>query len=70
VKFLVDVPLPPALARWLSNHYDAVHASSAGLDRSTDSEILMRERQEARIVITADLDYPGCLRLPEPKAQA
>ena len=53
------MPLPPALARWLANQgHDAVHACSVGLDRSMDTEILMRARQEARIVITADLDYP------------
>jgi predicted nuclease of predicted toxin-antitoxin system len=64
VKFIVDMPLPPALARWLANQgHDAVHASSVGLDRSTDTDILMRARQEARIVITADLDYPRLLAL-------
>ena len=58
------MPLPPALANWLTAQGpDAVHASAAGLDRAADSEILTRARQEARTVITADLDYPGLLAL-------
>jgi predicted nuclease of predicted toxin-antitoxin system len=64
VKFLVDMPLPPALAQWLATRgHDAVHASAVGLDRSTDTEILERARQEARTVVTADLDYPRLLAL-------
>jgi predicted nuclease of predicted toxin-antitoxin system len=64
VKFLVDMPLPPALAHWLAAQgHDAVHASAVGLDRSTDSEVLIRARQEARTVVTADLDYPRLLAL-------
>lgn len=58
------MPLPPALAHWLATQgHDAVHASTIGLDRSTDSEILSRAKQEARTVVTADLDYPRLLAL-------
>jgi hypothetical protein len=64
VKFLVDMPLPPALAQWLTTQgHDAVHASAVGLDRSADSEIPIRARQESRTVVTADLDYLGLLAL-------
>jgi predicted nuclease of predicted toxin-antitoxin system len=64
VKFLVDMPLLPALAQWLTTQgHDAVHASAVGLDRSADSEILIRARQESRTVVTADLDYPRLLAL-------
>jgi predicted nuclease of predicted toxin-antitoxin system len=64
VKFLVDMPLPPALAHWLATKgHDAVHASAVGLDRSADAEILARARQDARTVVTADLDYPRLLAL-------
>jgi predicted nuclease of predicted toxin-antitoxin system len=66
LKFLVDMPLPPALARWLANQgHDAVHASAIGLDRSADTEILTRALREARTVVTADLDYPRLLALTE-----
>jgi predicted nuclease of predicted toxin-antitoxin system len=35
VKFLVDMPLPPALPQWLATQgHDAVHAAAVGLDRS------------------------------------
>jgi predicted nuclease of predicted toxin-antitoxin system len=71
VKFLVDMPLPPALARWLATRgHDAVHASAVGLDRSTDTEILARAKQEARTVVTADLDYPRLLALTRAEGQS
>jgi predicted nuclease of predicted toxin-antitoxin system len=64
VKFLVDMPLSPALARWLqSQGHDAVHASALGLDRAADADIMARATEEGRTVITADLDYPRLLAL-------
>lgn len=64
MKFLVDMPLSPGLARWLTQKgHDAVHAFSLGLDRAPDTIILERARQEGRVVITADLDYPRLLAL-------
>ena len=42
----LDMPLPPAFARWLVTlGHDAVHASAVGLDRSADAKILTRERK-------------------------
>ena len=62
----VDMPLPPALTRWLAAQgHDAVHADAVGLGRATDRGILTRARQEARTVVTADLDYPRLLALTE-----
>jgi predicted nuclease of predicted toxin-antitoxin system len=64
VKFLVDMPLSPALAVWLrARGHDAIHASTSGLDSAPDAEILARAAQEMRTVITADLDYPRLLAL-------
>ncbi len=64
MKFLVDMPLPTRLARWLVEQgHNAVHASEVGLDRATDSDILRIAQQESRTVITADLDYPRLLAL-------
>jgi predicted nuclease of predicted toxin-antitoxin system len=64
VRFLVDMPLSPALAIWLrARGHNAVHASTSGLGSAPDSEILARAAQEARTVITADLDYPRLLAL-------
>jgi predicted nuclease of predicted toxin-antitoxin system len=64
VKFVVDMPLPPALARWLSvQGHDAVHALDVRLDRAPDAEIILHARQAHRIIVTADLDYPRLLAL-------
>jgi predicted nuclease of predicted toxin-antitoxin system len=64
VKFLVDMPLLPALAHLTRGQgHHAVHADAVRLGRSTDTEILTRARQEARTVVTADLDYPRLLAL-------
>ena len=64
MKFLVDMPLPPSLAHWLAARgHDAAHASTLGLDRASDAEILARAAQGMRTVITADLDYPRLLAL-------
>ncbi len=60
------MPLSPALAEWLDKQgHDAVHASSVGLHCSADAEIMTRARQEKRIIVTADLDYPRLLALSE-----
>ena len=54
--------LPPAIAAWLvARGFDAVHATDLGLYRAPDSEIVARAKQEARTIITADLDYPRLL---------
>lgn len=64
MRFLVDMPLPPALAQWLETAgHEAVHAAALGLHRAPDTQILARAGQEGRTVITADLDYPRLLAL-------
>ena len=64
MKFLVDMPLSPALAAWLRKQgHDAVHADEIGLSRSADSAILAHASTEHRTVITADLDYPRLLAI-------
>lgn len=45
--------------------HDALHALQAGLDRSSDEVILGRSRNEKRVIITADLDYPRLLALAQ-----
>lgn len=71
MKFLVDMPLSPALAQWLRGQgHDAVHASGLGLARAPDAEIIARAKQDDRIVITADLDYPRLLALSTAESPA
>ena len=66
MKFFLDMPLSPALARWLSSQgHDALHAMDLGLQRAADIDIIARAKQEARTVITADLDYPRLLALAQ-----
>jgi len=69
VRFLVDMPLSPSLVMWLAaKGHDAVHASTIGLLRASDVEILERARLERRIILTADLDYPRLLATTHPEA--
>ena len=64
MKFLVDMPLSPALAVWLKGQgYDAVHAAQLGLSRAPDLDIMACAKREGRTIITADLDYPRLLAL-------
>src|SRR4051794_39561010 len=56
------MPLSSELAvRLVQQGHDAIHVSHVGLDRAADSVILQRARDEQRVVITADLDYPRLL---------
>jgi predicted nuclease of predicted toxin-antitoxin system len=64
VRFLVDMPLSPALAEALRQAgHDAVHASELGLATAPDASILETARSQGRIAVTADLDYPRLLAL-------
>ncbi len=56
--FLIDMPLSPELADWLSaNGHDAIHASLVALSEASDLEIVQRAVAEQRTIITADLDF-------------
>jgi predicted nuclease of predicted toxin-antitoxin system len=58
------MPLSPELAVWLAQKgHNAVHALEVGLDRASDRAILDHARNEQRVVVTADLDYPRLLAL-------
>lgn len=64
MRFLIDMPLSPALGTWLNAQgHDAVHAGEVGLHNAPDEKILDRARTEGRVVVTADLDYPRLLAL-------
>ena len=53
------MPLSPELAGWLTLHgHDAVHTSALGLSRAHDYVILQRVRDDSRVLVTADLDFP------------
>jgi predicted nuclease of predicted toxin-antitoxin system len=62
MRFLIDMPLSPALAQWLCTEgHDAVHASALSLHRAPDAVILRLAADQDRVVITADLDFPRLL---------
>ena len=64
MRFLVDMPLSPALAQWFSDKgHDADHVAQRGLQRADDADILLLAREEGAVVVTADLDYPRLLAL-------
>ncbi|HEY4761983.1 MAG TPA: DUF5615 family PIN-like protein [Thermoguttaceae bacterium] len=66
MKFLIDMPLSPALADWLKQQgQDAGHASDLGLAKALDVEILEFAHREQRVIITADLDYHRLLALAQ-----
>ena len=58
------MPVTPEAVAHLARHgHEAVHAAAVGLATVSDAEVLAVARREARVVITADLDYPRCLAL-------
>jgi predicted nuclease of predicted toxin-antitoxin system len=62
MKFLIDMPLSPELARWLgAQGHDAVHANDIAMHQSPDSELLRFAANDGRVIITADLDFPRLL---------
>lgn len=66
MKFVIDMPLSPELALWLVRQgHDAVHAIELGLAHASDAVVLERARNEQRVVVTADLDYPRLLALAQ-----
>ncbi|MBI2918089.1 MAG: DUF5615 family PIN-like protein [Chloroflexi bacterium] len=66
MRFLVDMPLSPGLAAWLAQQgHNAIHALEIGLGRAPDEVVLERARNEQRVVITADLDYPRLLAMAQ-----
>ena len=62
MKFLLDMPVSHLLLDVLHAYgHEGVHAHQIGKDRAPDSELLNIARQEGRIIITADLDFPKLL---------
>src|SRR6266481_342128 len=58
VRFLADMGISQQTVRWLREKgYDAVHLREEGLQRATDEAVLNKALNEARIVLTLDLDF-------------
>ncbi|MBN1580126.1 MAG: DUF5615 family PIN-like protein [Anaerolineae bacterium] len=64
MKFLLDMPVSPLLLDTLSAYgHEGVHAYQIGKSRASDQDLLAIARDEDRVLITADLDFPRLLAL-------
>jgi predicted nuclease of predicted toxin-antitoxin system len=58
VNFLIDVNLPPRLARWLSSRgHDGKHLSDLDLLTATDTRIWDRGKSQGEIIVSKDNDF-------------
>ncbi|MDP2606625.1 MAG: DUF5615 family PIN-like protein [Deltaproteobacteria bacterium] len=58
MKFLVDVNLPPRLARWLrSRGHEAEHLADLNQLRATDTGVWNRGRQLRSVIVSKDNDF-------------
>lgn len=64
MKVLLDMPVSAVLLEVLrARGHEGVHAHQIGRDRASDAELLAIARDEDRVIITADLDFPRLLAL-------
>jgi predicted nuclease of predicted toxin-antitoxin system len=62
MKFLADMGVSPRCVEWLRTQgYDAVHLYEQKLHKLPDSEILLKAKNEKRILLTMDLDFSWLL---------
>ncbi|MEJ2210209.1 MAG: DUF5615 family PIN-like protein [Anaerolineae bacterium] len=58
MRFLADMGISPRTVAFLQNlGHDAVHLHEQGLGRLPDPAILQKARDEARVLLTHDLDF-------------
>ena len=58
MRFLADMGISPRIVDWLrSNGHDAVHLRDQGLHRLPNGDIFAKAADEARVVLTFDLDF-------------
>lgn len=64
MKFLLDMGLAASTANFLREQgHDAVHLRDQGLQRLPDPDIISKARDEARIILTHDLDFSRIIAL-------
>ncbi len=58
MKFLADMGVSPLTVKALSQQgYNAIHISEEGLFSLPDSLIMLKAKDEGRIILTFDLDF-------------
>jgi predicted nuclease of predicted toxin-antitoxin system len=66
MRFLADMGVSLFTVAWLrETGHDAVHLREEGLQRLPDEEILLKARQEDRIILTMDLDFGTLLAISQ-----
>ena len=62
MKFLADMGISPATVLFLQElGHDAIHLAAQQLYRLPDPEIIIKAREEARIILTHDLDFSALM---------
>lgn len=58
MRFLADMGISPGTVNELRRRgHDAVHLVEEGLERLADGDILVKARNEARVLLTVDVDF-------------
>ena len=66
MKFLLDMGLAHSTARFLqSQGHDAVHLRDQGLQELSDQDIVVKARDEGRIILKHDLDFGRIIALSQ-----
>ncbi|TVQ49079.1 MAG: hypothetical protein EA365_00705 [Gloeocapsa sp. DLM2.Bin57] len=64
MRFLADMGISPRTVTWLkSQGYDSIHLSEQGLEKLPDEDILIKAKNESRIILTVDLDFGELLAI-------
>lgn len=64
MRFLADMGVSVFTVTWLREAgHEAMHLREEGLQRLPDAEILLKARQEDRIILTMDLDFGTLLAI-------
>jgi predicted nuclease of predicted toxin-antitoxin system len=64
MKFLADMGVSMTVVQALrEQNYDAIHLREQGLQRLPDPTILIKAKQENRIILTFDLDFSELLAI-------
>jgi predicted nuclease of predicted toxin-antitoxin system len=58
MKFLTDMGISRTTVSWLKEKgFDALHVRDIGMHRASDTEIVLKAKEESRMVLTCDLDF-------------